>query len=220
MLQKIRGRCLFLQEDVPTVCLVHVSIPSHLPFYLTLLFIISYFILLYIASDDASGAEPSSPENINQIVQLQYDEMNTRLAYLREQIGNLAAKHYGPNAHRKLQRYFPTHLFPPSFSPPLIPFINVHLQQTINEKKEAAALQLPRTRACGVHMEETHEVLLAALLRLPYLQSNRASCKLPKLCVKSAATIGQWWKHVEEQVTHAHLSCHATRRRSKWEQSK
>lgn len=44
------------------------------------------------------------PETLNKIVQQQYDEMSARLAYLREQIGNLAAKHYGPNTQRKLQR--------------------------------------------------------------------------------------------------------------------
>eukprot|EP00026_Physarum_polycephalum_P000373 Phypoly_transcript_00373.p1 GENE.Phypoly_transcript_00373~~Phypoly_transcript_00373.p1 ORF type:complete len:1607 (+),score=372.19 Phypoly_transcript_00373:148-4968(+) len=54
------------------------------------------------SSEDTLGPAPN-PE-LNKIVEQQYDEMNTRLTYLREQIGNLAAKHYGPNAlQRKLQ---------------------------------------------------------------------------------------------------------------------
>jgi hypothetical protein len=50
-------------------------------------------------------ATNSNQESLNKIVQQQYDEMNNRLTFLREQIGNLAAKHYGANAQRKLQTY-------------------------------------------------------------------------------------------------------------------
>ena len=60
------------------------------------------------ATEDAFGAAPGNPETLNKIVQQQYDEMNARFAYLREQIGNLAAKHYGPNGQRKLSRYSPS----------------------------------------------------------------------------------------------------------------